>query len=121
MTPEKALELVGRYSRLTKAIKLAGVEIGKHLEQCKGVSGLRGSETSDWNIPHLKTDEKNRELDLHLVQWYTPESEEYGYSWPDIDPEECAHCYAAHLAVAKRKELRREFGHVKRAMTRSAA
>jgi hypothetical protein len=121
VTPDKALELVGRYARLTKAIKLAGVEIGKHLEQCKGVSGLRGTEFTDWNHPALKTDSKNRELDLHLVQWYTPEREEYGWTYPDIDEDECAHCYAAHLAVGKRKELRRELGNVKRVMTRSAA
>lgn len=123
MTPEKALELVKRYATLTKAIKDARREIGENLSNCKGVSGNRLVADP---FRHVELDAKNREIDLHLVQWYTPERGEYGREeWLDIDVvdqgEECPHCYAAHLAVQSRKELKKLLGSVKRSMVRSAA
>jgi Zn finger protein HypA/HybF involved in hydrogenase expression len=125
MKPEKALELVGKYARLTKSIKATTKEIGSHLGCCKGLSGKRLdfllSFSSDESVV---VDSKNRELDLHLVNWYTPEIGEYGWpSWEVITEDEhkniCPHCYASHLAIAKRKELRKELGSVKRSMSRS--
>lgn len=123
MKPEKALELVTRYAVLTKEIKDAKREIGESLNNCKGVSGKRL--TAD-PFRHVEVDSKNRETDLHLVRWYTPERGEYGSeTWLDIyaeeHGEECPHCYAAHLAVQKRKELKKQLGSVKRSMSRSAA
>jgi hypothetical protein len=121
MKPEKALELVTRYAVLTKAIKDAKREIGENLSNCKGVSGNR---LVGDPFRHVEVDAKNREIDLHLVQWYTPERTEFDYEYFEISidqQEECAHCYAAHLAVQKRKAARKSLGAVKAAMTRSAA
>lgn len=124
MKAEKAIEIVGKYARLTKSIKDATKEIGKHLDCCNGISGkrleLRLSYVSDES---LAVDSKNHELDLHLVRWYTPEPGDDGNAeWEYITAEEhaeiCPHCYAAHLAVVRRKELRKELGSVKRSMSR---
>lgn len=123
MKPEKALELVTRYAALTKAIKDAKREIGESLSNCKGVSGNRLVADP---FRHVEVDAKNREIDLHLVQWYTPERGEWGsVEWAEIGAEdqgqECPHCYAAHLAVQKRKEAKKQLAIVKRSMSRSAA
>lgn len=123
---EKALDLVGKYARLTKSIKATTKEIGQHLDCCKGFSGkrleLRLSFDSDES---QAVDSKNRELDLHLHSWYTPELGEYGNAeWEYITEDHkeiCPHCYAAHLVVLKRKEMRKELGLVKRSMSRSIA
>lgn len=125
MTPEKALELVGRYSRLTKQMKDCKLRIGEHLELCKGISGKR-QEVDQFGIPthNRDTDGKNREIDIHLTQWYTPDWQgDYGDQpvYDDIgewSAEECPHCYAAHLAIQERKSARKELGYVKAAITR---
>lgn len=122
MTPEKALELVGKYARLNKSIAVKKKEIGRHLDRCNGLSGKR-------NDPFFsrETDAKNRETDLHLADWYTPTT---GESWDsphwesitaDEHGKECPHCYAAHLAIEERKQLRKEFGIVKRSISRATA
>lgn len=120
MTPYDAVELIVRYSFLTKAIKAATLEIGNHLNECSGMSGKRNTDSDE-----RKTDKKNHETDLHLHDWYTPEIVEYGgCSWLDIDEEckeQCPHCYAAHQVIQQRKEYRLKLGHVKRAMTRGGS
>ena len=123
---EKALDLVGKYARLTKNIKATTKEIGKHLDCCNGISGKRLEFLLSYEHDVSQAlDSKNRELDLHLHSWYTPEPGEYGNAeWEYITEDHkeiCPHCYAAHLAVAKRKELRKELGSVKRSMSRSIA
>jgi hypothetical protein len=123
MKPEKALELVNRYGVLTKVIKDAKREIGENLSNCKGISGNRLVADP---FRHVEVDAKNREIDLHLVQWYTPYRDGWGsVEWEEIDADgqgqECPHCYAAHLAVQKRKEAKKQLGSVKRSMTRSIA
>jgi len=126
MKPEKALELVGKYARLTKGIADARKRIGENLDKCKGHSGKRGVEFDTFpTFKQPELDAKGRETDLHLHTWYTPERGDYeysGYEWLEIgceEQEECPHCYAAHLAIQERKEMRLALGHVKRAMTRS--
>lgn len=129
MTPEKALELVGRYARLTREIKLATNAIGYSLEACRGFSGERGSLIALHR--EQKLDSKGRDLDCHLVVWYTPEVTGDGYysegrlSWESIEVDEhgveCPACYAAHLAIQNRKDLRKQLAIVKRSMSRSAA
>lgn len=125
MKAEKALELVGRYARLTKAIKVATKNIGSNLDLCNGFSGNRLKNILSWNAPDIDVDSKGREKDLHLVSWYTPQpSGDYGRpEWEVITAEEhqpiCPHCYAAHLAVEQRKAARQALGSVKRSMSRS--
>lgn len=119
MTPDKALELVQRYASLTRQLKQTTKGIGDSLSLCRGISGKRLDPSY---YPEL--DNKNRELDLHLNRWYTPERGEYGsVSWDDVSAEEhgteCPHCYRAHLFIERRKEVRRELGQVKRVMSRS--
>jgi len=121
MSPERALELVGRYARLTKQIKDCKKRISDSLDLCSGISGERQ------NSYNRETDSKNREIDMHLTQWYTP-SREGGYGedfvYNDIgvfEAEECPHCYAAHLAIQERKAARAQIGHVKAAMSRGGA
>lgn len=126
MKPQKAIELVTRYAALTKGIKDAKREIGQSLDQCNGVSGVRRAFEP---FRHIETDSKNREVDLHLVQWYTPfTDDDAGYpqkAWHHVNADEhgqeCPHCYAAHLAVQKRKELKKQLGSVRRSMSRSIA
>ncbi len=128
MTPDKALELVGRYSRLTKQIKDCKQRIGQHLDLCKGISGKRNElDENGFLIQSRETDGKNRELDLHLTQWYTPDWQgDYGEHpvYEDLgewSAEECPHCYAAHLAIQERKAARRNLGYVKAAIARGGA
>lgn len=127
MTPDKALELVGRYARLTKQIKDCKRRIGEHLELCNGISGKRNEMVNGMFVNHRETDSKNRELDLHLTQWYTPDWQgDYGEQpvYEEIGEwsgEECPHCYAAHLAIQERKAARRALGVVKATIARSAA
>ena len=120
MSPDKALELVQRYAVLNHLIKDSTRNIGNRLLQCKGISGKRQDNLEQF----VEHDSKNRELDVHLTNWYTPEIGEYGsVSWEGISLEEhgaeCCHCYSAHLLIQRRKELRQEFGQVKRVMSRS--
>lgn len=122
MKKEKALELVERYSRLTRGIADCGRRIGESLELCAGISGKRG-----YPFAERRTDAKGRDLDLHLTGWYTPDVGGNEWSGPinvymEITEEqkaECPHCYAAHIAIRERKELRKKLGAVKGAMTKA--
>jgi hypothetical protein len=127
-----ALSLVGRYSRLTKEIKSLRQQIGEHLDRCPGLDGKR-LEVDEYgcHIHQRDWDSKNRDKSTHLWGWYQPETTDDGidYSEPRqvwqqigvLEAEECPHCYAAHLAVQRRKAARRELGSVKAAMTREGA
>lgn len=128
MSPDKALELVGRYARLTKLIKVKKAEIGEHLEKCKGIKGDRlNVDEHGWPTYQPEMDVKNRDKGLHLWSWYQPEVVDDGYmsqglEWLQIgvlEAEECPHCYAAHLAIQERKQTRKELAAVKGAMSRS--
>lgn len=132
MTPSTALNLVGRYSRLTSEIKLLRQQIGDHLEKCPGLDGKRlEMDEFGCHIHQRDWDSKNRDKSTHLWGWYQPETVDSGYyGAPDIEYQEitaddhgaeCPHCYAAHLAVQRRKAARRELGAVKAAMTRGGA
>ncbi len=121
MSPDKALELVHRYSRLNRDIKDASRDIGNRLLRCKGISGKRQimEESIEGELDH-----KGRELDVHLTNWYKPDVSDWGtVTLHDISLEEhgaeCCHCYEAHLLVQQRKALRKELGQVKRVMSRS--
>jgi hypothetical protein len=123
MQKEKALELVERYSRLTRAIADCGRRIGESLDHCRGISGKRGDPFAE-----RRADAKGRDLDLHLTDWYRPDVGGNEWSGPinvymEITEEEkraeCPHCYAAHLAIRERKELRQKLGAVKGAMTKA--
>lgn len=126
MTPEKALELVGRYARLTAQIKDCKTRIGESLELCNGISGKR-QEVDQWGMPTQSrdTDSKNRELDVHLTQWYYEPVDYYvdGEAiYESIDLAHsitCPHCYAAHLAIQERKAARKALGYVKATISRS--
>lgn len=129
MNPAKALELVQRYSQLTKQIKDCGRRIGEALDKCRGISGKRlAVDRFGWPTQEVQLDSKNREIDLHLTQWYTPYTCDDGTMQPSIawhsitleeHHKECCHCYEAHLNVEKRKAARKALGSVKGAMTRS--
>lgn len=125
MTPDKALDLVGRYSRLTRGIKDLTGRIGYQLDKCKGLSGKRLDPFHQASL-----DAKNRDTDLHLTHWYTPTKDYNGagvpfYDWDEITLDEhgaqCCHCYEAHLLIQQRKQSRKELGRVKASMTRSYA
>ena len=131
MTPSKAYELVGRYSRLTREIKALSQQIGQQLERCPGLDGKR-LELDEYgcHVHQRDTDNKNRDKSTYLWGWYQPEVADSGYMepelvWEHITADEhgaaCPHCYAAHMAVQRRKAARKELGWVKAAMTRSAA
>lgn len=130
MSPSTAIQLVERYARLTKEIKLRTREIGENLDKCNGVSGQRLEPKDEFGIPlrQPELDEKNRDKDLHLWGWYQPDIVDdgcmsRGYEWLQVgslEAEECPHCYAAHLAVQARKQARKQLGAVKGAMARAA-
>lgn len=129
MTPDKALELVGRYSRLTKEIKFLKQQISEYLDKCPGVNGDRlAVDVHGCPTYSPEMDSKNRDKGLHLWQWYQPEILEdcsyYGSHmvWTDVgvmESEECPHCYAAHQVIQRRKQARKELGIVKGVMARS--
>ena len=136
MSPDQALELVGRYARLTHSIKACKKRIAAELDKCPGLKGKRlgvATERCDWMhiIPGFLTKEAQDDQNTHLSVWY---GKEYGElidrNWYDPifmryaieahdEGAECPACYAAHLIVQERKELRRQLAHVKGAMTRS--
>lgn len=127
MTPDKALELVGKYARLTKQIKSLTLEIGTSLDRCKGIDGKR-LEMDQWgcHIHQRDTDNKNRDKSTHLWGWYQPEQNpdtDYGLEWHDVTlgdhGAECCHCYTAHLAIQLRKQARKDLGIVKGTMSRA--
>jgi hypothetical protein len=134
--PATAVDLVGRYARLTHAIRACKGRIGAELDKCHGLKGKRlevATERCDWLhiIPGEPTKEAQDDQETHLSVWY---SKDYG-EWEDHgvphfvrfhvgsgdEPEECPACYAAHLIVQERKALRRQLGSVKAAMTRLGA
>ncbi len=142
MSPEKALELVGKYARLTRAITQCKGRIGKHLDLCRGLKGNRlevfktgafdgGEMVGFIEAYESPTDAACADQDTHLKVWYDKdygETEDHGcpvfvrFTVGDGDEEEeCPHCFAAHLIVQERKELRKQLAYVKGSMTRFAA
>jgi hypothetical protein len=126
MTPIKALELVHRYSELQWAIRACQGYIAEALDKCTGQDGLRLERRKAWEVPPYEPtgdfDTTENEKQTHLRQWYSPDMSDYGPSYIDVNHangEECIHCYAAHCQIQKRKALRRQFGSVKAAMTRT--
>lgn len=131
MKPEKALELVGRYSRLSCSIRDCKRQIGLCLDKCNGLKGKRletfkvgsfdaGPELGFIEAYETLTDAAAADQDTHLKIWYEriKNDEGSGYSYGEADADECPHCYAAHLIVQERKKLRRQLAAVKGAMTR---
>ena len=128
MTPEKALDLVGRYSRLTRQIKDCKKRIGESMALCNGISGERlAVDEFGRLIRHRQEDQKGRDRDLHLTQWYTPDMQGDHDEYPvyeevgEWSKEECPHCYAAHVAIQERKLAKKQLATVKGSMTRAAA
>jgi len=113
MTPEKALDLVNRYSKLTRAIKACTEGIKDHLSVCP----LQSQRTVDGKDGH------------HLFKWYTPEISDFDqytdaevtYTMPTLEVHgaECDHCFRAHLHIQNRKTFRRQLASVKGAMTKA--
>lgn len=135
MKPETALELVGRYARLTREIKACAARIGAELDKCEGLRGFRletehhpeqdaGPLLGVLAAYDEPTERASKDQDTHLKTWYEHEGYPVGYDdWQrftvgEDEEQECPHCYAAHLIVQERKELRRKLAGVKAAMTR---
>ena len=127
MKPEKALELVHRYSELTWAIQACRNRIAEALDKCTGLDGKRlerrrACETPPYE-PWRDMEPAANEKQIHLTEWFRPD---IGY---DGDPtyiriddnqhEECPHCYAAYVAIRERKCMRIKLGAIKAAMTRT--
>lgn len=120
MSPEKALELVGKYSRLKRAINACKPRIAAELEKCPGLKGKRHEVDADgWPTRGARNDQ-----DTHLSVWYSKdygEDGEFGFDRFTVgendEEEECSHCFAAHKIVQERKELRRQHANVCRHMT----
>lgn len=139
MKPEKALELVNRYSFLTRAISGCKTRIGACLDQCKGLKGHRldvikhpGFNGGDFIGLIEPFDEPTKEAqndqETHLSVWYHKdygEPGEHGFWRYTVgegnESEECQACFAAHQIIEERKELRRQLSYVKGAMTKSTA
>jgi len=131
MTPDKALELVGKYSRLTRAITLCKSRIGENLDKCPGLRGKRlelfkvgafdaGEAIGFIEAYEMPTDAAMEDQETHLKFWYERDMGDDGrYSYGEPDADECQHCYAAHLVVQERKQLRRKLAAVKGSMTRA--
>ncbi len=133
MSPEKALELVHRYSALTWAIKGAAVRIAEALDRCTGLDGQRLERRRAWErgaafgALGTEVDPEANDKAVHLREWYSPELVERewgppGREWNAVGEsqrEECPHCFAAHLAIQERKAARKALGPVKAAMTRT--
>lgn len=136
MKPETAVSLVGRYARLTLAIKGCKARIGAELDKCRGLKGFRlDVETEACGWMHVAAGDPTKaaqeDQETHLKTWY---AKDYG-DWEDHgvptfvrfrigsgdEPDECPACYAAHLIVQERKGLRRQLAYVKGAMTRLGA
>lgn len=128
MKPEKALELVHRYSELTWSIRACRNRIAKALEKCTGLDGKRLERRRACETPPYEQwsdmDGEANEKQTHLSDWYTA-NWEHGDGWskgyvdPSMVAEECEHCYAAHIAIQERKCMRIKLGAVKAAMTRT--
>lgn len=120
MTPDKALELVGRYARLTKQIRASKSRIGDNLELCNGLLGFRHEIGEDGFPTQRSADDQ----DTHLKDWYAADMSDDGPLWRGIGEEEraeCPHCYAAHVVIRERKALRHQLAGVKAAITRGGA
>lgn len=126
MTPDKALQLVHRYSELQWEIRACKGYIAEALDKCEGLDGKRLKRRhlpGDYCEVDLMDDQTN-ENQTHLREWYTPNHEygdDYNPGYVDVEmvADDCIHCYAAHCQIQKRKALRRQFGSVKAAMTRT--
>lgn len=135
MNPSTAVDLVNRYSRLTKAIAACRKRIGEHLDLCNGLQGFRreterspgfdGGPDVGWidDSSEIPTPRSQNDQDTHLKGWYDGSGRETNYDGDGYLPiesqkDECPHCWAAHLVVEERKVLRRQLGAVKGAMTR---
>lgn len=123
MTPEKALDLVGKYSRLTHSIAACKKRIAVELDKCPGQAGRRLGWADPMDPDAILQCDTNDET--HLAAWYAKdygEPGEYGFERFTVgegdEPDECPACYAAHLIVQERKDLRRQLSYVKGAMTR---
>ena len=128
MKAATALQLVERYARLTKEIKILKKQIGDSLDLCKGFSGKRNElDESGLRFHPREEDEKGRDKDLHLWDWYRPvlgdnphwDQYEYQTVTADEHAAECPHCYAAHQAIQARKLARKQLGFVKGAMSKA--
>ena len=131
MTPEKALQLIHRYSELQWAIRACQGYIAEALDKCTGMDGKRLERRQAIEKPPYEPwqdmDGEAHEKQTHLRSWYTPEMVE-SYcggdhrEWSevgDIEAQTCIHCFAAHCQIQHRKALKRQFGSVKAAMTRT--
>lgn len=109
MKPEKALDLVLRYSLHVKNIKRLTAEIGNSIDFCKGIDGNRKEVDRHGCLIHQPDlDNKGRDKKTHLwnwyqINWYNPVDDEVQYQkiTSEIHQKECPHCYAAHIAVQK--------------------
>lgn len=127
MKPEKALELVLRYSLHVNSIKTLTAAISDGLDACKGINADRQLKDSYGCLTYQpQHDRKGRDTGTHLwnwyqKNWYNPEYDEMQYEkiTEDTHKKECPHCYAAHIAIQERKEHRKKLGHVKGAMTKA--
>lgn len=128
MNAEKALELVGKYSRLTHSIAACKKRIAAELDSCPGQAGRRlgRADPADGDsIPRSVYDSSD---ETHLAAWYAKdygEPGEFGFERFTVgegdEEADCAHCFAAHLIVQERKALRKQLAAIKGAMTRGGA
>lgn len=127
MTPEKALQLVHKYSSLQWEIRACKVYIGEALDKCTGLDGKRLERRLSFSNTYLELysgeDGVANEKNTHLRKWYSPvmkfDGENAYLEITDLDAKECIHCYAAHMQIQKRKKLRLQFGKVKGDMTKT--
>ena len=132
MTPDKALEMVGKYARLTKLIKSLTIEIGANLDLCKGADGKPRHHIHCGTIDELMvdvgadhTDRKGRDTRTHLWSWYNEpvdQRDDGDVIFERVSPSHsavCGHCYSAHLAIQHRKQARKDLGIVRGVMSRT--
>lgn len=127
MKPDKALNLVLRYSFHVNSIKSLTAAIGNNLDACKGINGNRQLKDEYGCLVYLPdTDSKGRDKGTHLWNWYQQtwynleyDKLDYEVITEDTHKNACPHCYAAHIAIQERKEHRKKLGYVKGAMTKA--
>lgn len=129
MSPDKALDLVRRFSSLQWEIRAAKARIARELDKCTGLDGKRLDNRRRYEASEFgfTLDHEKNDKAIHLREWYEPELIERewgpaGREWAPVTEdrrEECPHCYAAHLIVQERKAARKAFGCVKAAMTKT--
>lgn len=131
MRPSTAIDLVNRFATVTRRITAIKGEIGEALEQCKGLAGFRRETEYVAELDaHLPTERADADQDTHLKKWLTM-VETMGSQPDDVrlvpypvgeaERATCPHCYRAIQLIRERKELRRQLGAVKAAMTRHGA